>query len=214
MQSMRLTNSGENRLRTATSAMSCSLLVRSVRSAVFTDWKPKSGLISRIISRAPRLLVRNTRLFSKLTVELSPRRRIAFVQHAQQQARHGRRGLFDFVEQHQRQAALLAGDRVQLLLRQHGLRFAMSQVAGRRADQFGHLVLHLELAAIHLENVLFAAVQNFGEGFHGLGFAGAGGSQQQKHPYRAAFRGQARLEHLYVRDYHPRGRGLSHHFLG
>ena len=74
MQSMRLTNSGEKRLRTATRAMFWSLPVRSVRSGVLTDWKPKSGLISRIISRAPRLLVRNTRLFSKLTVELSPSR--------------------------------------------------------------------------------------------------------------------------------------------
>ena len=49
--------------------------VPAARSAGRTDWNPNSGLISRIISRAPRLLVRNTRLFSKFTVELSPRRR-------------------------------------------------------------------------------------------------------------------------------------------
>src|SRR5665811_665612 len=75
MQSMRLTNSGEKRLRTAPNPMPWSLLVRSTRSAGRTDWNPNSGLISRIISREPRLLVRNTRLFSKFTVELSPRRR-------------------------------------------------------------------------------------------------------------------------------------------
>src|SRR5690349_13526920 len=106
---MRLTNSGEKRLRTATSAIACSLLVRSLagRSLPPADWKPKSGLISFIISRAPRLLVRKTRLFSKLTVELSPRRRTPLIQHAQQQTCHGRRGFFDFVEEHQRKPATI-----------------------------------------------------------------------------------------------------------
>ena len=42
----------------------------------------------------------------------------------------------------------------------------MPQVAGRRADQLGHLMLHLELAAIDLEDVLFRTVQDFGEGFN------------------------------------------------
>ena len=69
---------------------------------------------------------------------------------------------------------------VQLLLREHGLGFAMAQIAGRRADQLGHLVLHLELAAIHLEDVFLAAVQHVGQRFDGLGLARAGGAEQQK----------------------------------
>ena len=137
----------------------------------------------------------------------------ALVQHAHQQARHGRRGLFDFVEQHQREAALLAGDGIQLLLREHGLGFAVAQVAGRRADELGDLVLHLELAAIHLEHVLFAAVQHVGQRFHGLGLARAGGAQQQEHPDGTALRRQARLEHLNVRNDHARSRRLPHHLL-
>ena len=137
----------------------------------------------------------------------------AFIQHAQQQARHRGRGLFDFVEQHQREAALFAGHRIQLLLRQHRLGFAVAQVSGRRADQFGDLVLHLELAAIHLENVLLAAVQHVGQRFDGLGLAGTSRSQQQEHTHRAAFRRQAGLEHLNVRDNHPRGGGLADDFL-
>ena len=137
----------------------------------------------------------------------------AFVQHAQQQPRHGGRGLLDFVEQHQRKAAFLAGDGVELLLGEHGLGFAMAQIAGRRADQLGDLVLHLELAAIHLENVLFAAVQHFGQRLHGLGLARAGGSQQQEHANRPAFRRQARLEHLDVGNDDSRGGRLAHHLL-
>ena len=89
----------------------------------------------------------------------------------------------------------------------------MPQVAGRRANQFGHLVFHLEFAAIHFENVLFAAMQDFGQGFDGFGFASAGRTQQEEHPHRAAFRRQTGLEHLDVRDNDPRGGGLAHHFL-
>jgi hypothetical protein len=137
----------------------------------------------------------------------------ALVEHAEQQAGHGGRGLFDFVEKHQRKVALLAGDGVELLLREHGLGFAMPQVAGRRADQLGDLVLHLELAAVHFEDVLFAAVQHFGECLHGLGFARAGGSQQQEHAYRPAFRRQTGLEHLDVGNDHPGGVGLAYHSL-
>ena len=214
MQSMRLTNSGEKRLRTATSAMLCSLPVRSARSGRFARTESRNpGLISRIISRAPRLLVRNTRLFSKLTDGVVAQPQNALVEHAQQQARHGGRGLFDFVEQHQRQVALFAGDGVQLLLGEHGLGFAMAQVAGRRADQLGHLMLHLELAAIHLEDVLFGAVQHFGQRFHGLGLAGAGGSQQQEDADRPAFGRQAGLEHLDIGNDDPGGGGLSDHLL-
>ena len=71
-----------------------------------------------------------------------------FIQNSEQQAGHAGRGLFDFVEQHQRQAARFTGDPAQLLLGQHGLSFAMAQIARRRADQLGHFVLHLKLAAI------------------------------------------------------------------
>ena len=137
----------------------------------------------------------------------------ALIQHAEQQARHRRRGLFDFVEQHQREVALFAGHGIQPLLGQHRLGFAVAQVSGRRANQLRHLVFHLELAAIHLENVLLAAVKHVGQRFDGLGFAGSGGAQQQEHAHRAAFRRQTGLEHLNVGDNDPRGRGLAHNFL-
>ena len=137
-----------------------------------------------------------------------------FVEHAEQQAGHGRRGLFDLVEQDQGQVALLAGDAVQLLLGEHGLGFAMPQVAGRRADQFGHLVLHLELAAIDLEDVLLGAMQDVGEGLDGLGFAGAGWAQQEKNTDRTAFGGESGLVHLDVGDDDAGGCRLPDDFLG
>ena len=138
----------------------------------------------------------------------------ALIEHAQQQAGHGRRGLLDFIEQHQREVALFAGHGVQLLLGQHGLRFAVAQVSGRRADQLGHLVLHLELAAIHLEHVLLAAVQHFGQRFDGFGFARAGGSEQQEYAHRTAFGRKPRLKHLNVGNDDVRGGRLSDHLLG
>ncbi len=90
----------------------------------------------------------------------------------------------------------------------------MAEVSGRRANQFGDFVFHLELAAIHFENVLLAAVQHIGQRFDGLGFAGAGGPEQQKHADRAAFGRKTGLKHLDVGNNHSRGGRLAHNLLG
>jgi hypothetical protein len=58
----------------------------------------------------------------------------AFVEDAEEEPGHGRGGLLDFVEQNQGQAVLFASDGIQLLLGQHGLRFAVTKVARGRAD--------------------------------------------------------------------------------
>ncbi len=193
--------------------MLCSLLVRSLRAGSLDRLEAEIGVdLAHHFARAQVAGEEHQALFEvDRGVVAQPQN--ALVEHAQQQARHGGRGFLDFVEQHQRQAALFAGDGVQLLLGQHGLRFAVAQIAGRRADQLGDLVLHLELAAIHLEDVLLAAVQHFGQRFHGLGFARAGGSQQQEHAHRPAFRRQAGLVHLNVGNDDPRGGRLADNFL-
>ena len=72
------------------------------------------------------------------------------VEHAQQQPRQRRRGLLDLIEQDERESAVIAGDSRKLLLRKHRLRFAMAQISGRRANQFGDLMFHLKFAAIDL----------------------------------------------------------------
>jgi len=109
-------------------------------------------------------------------------------------------------------SALLAGHRIQLLLGQHRLGFPVSEIARRCSNQFGDLVLHLELAAVYLEDVLFAAMQHFGERFNRLGLASTSGAQQQENSNRPAFRRKTCLEHLNVRDDQMRSRRLADHF--
>ena len=83
----------------------------------------------------------------------------------------------------------------------------MTQVARGRADQLGDFMLQLELAAVDLDHVLFRAVQRVGQRFDGLGFAGAGGSEQQENAHGTTFRSEASLEHLHVGNDQPRGVG-------
>ena len=71
------------------------------------------------------------------------------VQNAQQQPRHRRRCLFDFIEQHNGKVARFAAGAIHFLLGEQGLRLAMTQIAWGRSHQLGHLMLHLKLAAIH-----------------------------------------------------------------
>ena len=193
--------------------MFCSLLVRSARSAVLHGLKAELRIdLAHHFARA-QVAGKKYQAFFEIDRRIVAQPQQALIEHAQQQARHRRRGFFDFVEQYQRQAALFAGHRVQLLLGQHRLGFAVAQISGRRANQFGHLVLHLELAAIHLEDVLLAAVQHVGQRFDGLGFPGTGGPQQEKHSDRAALGRQAGLKHLNVGNNDPRGRRLTDDLL-
>ena len=120
------------------------------------------------------------------------------VQDAEQQPRHRWRRLFDFVEEHQRKVAGFARYAVHFLLREQGLCLAMAQIAGRRSQQFGHFVFHLEFAAIHSKNFLGAAVQHFRECFDGFGFSRSGGTQQQKHTGWPALGREHRAMHLNI----------------
>ncbi len=75
----------------------------------------------------------------------------------------------------------------------------MSQLR-RRSNQLGDFMLHLELAAVDLEYVLFTPMKRLGENFNRSCLAGSRGSQQQKHAYRTPFRGKAGAVHAHVRD--------------
>src|SRR6476661_6968339 len=90
----------------------------------------------------------------------------------------------------------------------------MSQVSGRRADQLGDFVLHLELAAIHPQQALFTSVQDVGESFDRPRLAGSRGTQQQEHARRAAFGSEARAIHLHVRNDFRDSVGLPHQSAG
>ena len=97
--------------------------------------------------------------------------REGLVENAEQEARHGGCRLFDFVEKHQREIAFFAGDGIELLLGEHRLGFPVSQVPRRCANELGHFMLHLEFAAVHLQDVFLAAVQHFRQRFYSFGFA-------------------------------------------
>ena len=123
-----------------------------------------------------------------------------FVQHAQQQPRHAGRRFFDFIEQHQRKIRSLAGHRAQFLLRQHRRRLAMPQISRRRADKLGHFMLHLEFAAVHAQQILFAAVQHIRQHLNRPRLARPRGTQQKKHARRPTLRRKPRAIHLDIRN--------------
>src|SRR5207249_8001187 len=79
------------------------------------------------------------------------------------------------------------------------------KITRRRADQLGDLMLHLKLAAVDLQKILFAAVQNVRQRLHGLGLSRSRRSEQQEDADWPALGSQAGLEHLNVRNNHPRG---------
>ncbi len=151
-ESMRFTNSGENFWRNAVIPilLAFDVIYAELRGGNMAS-KPKSGLLAFCIALAPRLLVRKMRQFSKLTVVLSPSRSVALSRIPSSKSRHGRRGLLNLVKQDDRNVRVLARDAIDLRLIQHRLRFPMAEIARRRADEFGDLVLHLEFTAVNLQ---------------------------------------------------------------
>src|SRR5260370_32248564 len=76
------------------------------------------------------------------------------------------------------------------------MRFAVAQVARRRANQFRDFVGVLKLRTIHLDNRAWVAEQYFGRGFHNAGFAGTGRTKKQQITNWPPRRVQPRAEHL------------------
>src|SRR4051794_39517142 len=72
----------------------------------------------------------------------------------------------------------------------------MAKVSGRRADQLRDFMLHLEFAAVDLEDVLAASVQNFRESFHGARLACACRAEQEHNSDRSSLGGESSLVHL------------------
>jgi hypothetical protein len=76
----------------------------------------------------------------------------------------------------------------------------MADVARRRADQLGDLMVRLVLRTVDLEKVFGAAVKNLSERFDGAGLSRAGRAEQEKDAGGPVRRTQAGLIHLDVRD--------------
>ena len=108
-------------------------------------------LISSFISPAPRFEVITIRHCERSTRRLSPSVKRGLVEDAEQQLPQRVRGLFDFVEQQDRELQLLGVPLVERFLREQRMGLAMAQVSRRRADQLGDLVRVLELGAVDLD---------------------------------------------------------------
>lgn len=90
----------------------------------------------------------------------------------------------------------------------------MAQVAGRRTDKLGHLVLHLELAAIHSQKGFVAAVQNLRQCLHSSRFSRACRAEQQKYACQTSFGREPRAVNLHIRHNLLHRLSLANHAAG
>src|SRR5262245_18384806 len=89
---------------------------------------------------------------------------------------------------------------VEASLTEHGRRFAVSDVAGRRGKQFRDLVTVLKLAAIDFDDGLGSSEQYFGNRLYGSGLAGTRRSHEQEVSSRTPLGNQTRAYALECRD--------------
>ena len=105
------------------------------------------------------------------TRRLSPRVSVALSRMPSNKLPERVGGLFDFVEQKNREFELVGVPLVQRFLRQQGMRLAVTEVARRRTDQFGDFMGVLELGAVDLDAGAGIAEKRFGQGFDDAGLA-------------------------------------------
>src|SRR5438105_13610527 len=76
------------------------------------------------------------------------------------------------------------------------MRFAMTQVSGRRADELGNLVAVLKFGAVNLDAGARLAVQGLGHGLDHTRLTRASGAKKQEIAYRVVGRVQPGQKHL------------------
>src|SRR5512147_2532159 len=76
------------------------------------------------------------------------------------------------------------------------MRFAVSEVTGRRADEFCDLVRVLEFGTVDLNDGARVSEEGFGHAFNDAGFARACGAKEKKIADRSIRRIQGGQEHL------------------
>ena len=79
------------------------------------------------------------------------------------------------------------------------MRLAVPEIPRRRPDEFRDLVVHLELAAVDTQDVLWRAVEHFSQCFHRSGFSRARRPKKKKYTGWSPFRPEAGLVHPDVR---------------
>src|SRR5258707_598039 len=81
------------------------------------------------------------------------------------------------------------------------MRLAMSQISGRRSDQFGDLVAVLKLRAVDLQQGARLAEQRLRHSLHHASLAAAGGAEEKEVADRASRRMQPSKVNLIKRGY-------------
>jgi len=104
------------------------------------------------------------------------------IEDTEQEVPHGVAGLFDFVEEDEAQLDGVGMELIEDVLAEERMRLAVSEVSGRRADEFGDFVTVLELGAIDFDDGFGVADEAFGESFDGAGLAGPGGPKEEEAP--------------------------------
>ena len=118
------------------------------------------------------------------------------VQHAEEQLPEGVAGLFDFIEQQERELQFFGVRGSQGFLGNQGMRLAVAEITRRRADEFSNFVRVLELGAIDFNNQARISKKDFRGGFHNARLAGAGGTKKEQIADGAAGRVEAGAEDL------------------
>jgi hypothetical protein len=134
------------------------------------------------------------------------------VENAQQQRIQRRRGLFDLIEQDDRDIALLTDNAQQPFLCQQRLCLTVADISRRRADQLSDFMVRLVLGAVDPEKLLLAAMEDFGKCLDCAGLTSAGWTKKQKDARGAIRRAEAGLIHLDIGNDVLQGAGLADDF--
>ena len=142
------------------------LFVQPVVRLVLGCTNPIPPVISSVISPPPRFDVRKITVCDRSTRRLSPSVNVALSRIPSSNCHSASEAFSISSNSRKRQLQLVRVTRRQRFLRDQRMRFAMPQVAWRRADQLGDFVRVLEFRAIHLDHRARIAEQNFRRRFH------------------------------------------------
>ena len=195
-------NSGVNLRRAAStplfSILPSSSMLRSLVASYLacTALKPSLGLMRADISAAPRLLVMKIMAREKSTRRLSPSVSVALSRMPSSRF-HSASLAFSISSNSTKLSLHLLGViLVQHFLAEQGMRLAMPQISGRRADQLGDLVAVLELGAVDLDHRARIPQQASAVASTMRVLPGAGRTEEQEVADRAARGAHSRQVHL------------------
>src|ERR1700720_4358591 len=89
-------------------------------------------------------------------------RQRGFVQDPQEQIPEGVTRLLDFIEQHEAELHRIRMVLIENFLGEHRMRLAMTEIPGRRPDEFGDFMTMLKLAAVDLNDSAWIAEKCLG----------------------------------------------------